>query len=220
MGLLDQIGGMLNNAGGGGNGGGNPLDRFLKGNADYSNPQDAQHFGQVTRGVSQDQLSAALSHAAGNMDHDQYRQHITPGVGGTNPLGGLKGAAMTMVAGALMRHIMGGSSGGGGGGGGGGIGSVIGGLMGGNSGQGGGGGASSLLGMIPGLKTTDPNQMDESQVAALASYAKQHHPDAFGKAAAEVGQQNPDVLSSLLGNQGMSAVAKGLMGQFMGGGRH
>jgi hypothetical protein len=165
--------------------------------------------------VPHDQLSAALSQAARGMDNDHYQQHITPGVGGTNPLGGIKGAAMTMLAGALMRHLMGGSGGGVGGG----IGSMIGGLMGGGGTPQATSRQRSLTDMIPGLQTNDPNQMDESQVAALAAYAKQHDPDAFGKAAAEVGQKDPNVLSSLLGNQGMHAVAKGLLGQFMGG-RH
>ena len=191
MGLLDQIGGMLNNGGGGGN----PLERFMKGGPNLDDPHDRDHFGQMLGKTPPDQLSQVLGGAARNGDHDEYRQHITPGVGGTNPLGGLKGAAMTMVAGALMKHLTGGRAGG----------------------VGGGGGLSSLAGMIPGLSNTDPNRMNDHDVASVAAYARQHDPDAFGRAAAEVGHKDPSVLSALMGNQGMASVAKGLASHFLGG---
>ena len=219
MGLLDQIGGML---GGGGNqaGGQNPLERILRGDADFSrhDSRDAQDFGQVVNRVPQDQLASVFGQAARDIDGPRYRDHVTPGVGGTNPLGMLKGAAMGMVATALIRHLLGGRGGGMGGAMTGAIGGLLGGALGnraGGVGAGSGGGLGGLLGMVPGIRNADPNQMDEHDVAALADYTRQHDPDAFGRAMAEVGQRRPDALHAMLGNQGMAAAAQKLLGQFM-----
>src|SRR3712207_6587144 len=100
MGLLDQLGGMLNNNQGGG-GGGQPdlsalLGRFTGGNANLHDPQsdDAQHFGRMVQGAHPDDLSSAFGHAARQVDEHEYRQHVTPGAGGTDPLGGLSGGGL------------------------------------------------------------------------------------------------------------------------------
>src|SRR5919202_1364302 len=78
-----------------------------------------------------------------------------------------------------------------------------------------GGGASGLLGMIPGLQTTHPQQMGPQEVAALASYMQQNHPQAFGQAAAQIGQQQPDLLHSLLGNKALMLAAAVLRGKVL-----
>jgi hypothetical protein len=80
---------------------------------------------------------------------------------------------------------------------------------------GGGGGLSSLLGKVPGLRTTDPQQMDADQVAALSRYAQQNNPQAFGQAAADVGQQRPDLLHSFLGKAGLAIGAAALASHFI-----
>ncbi|MDB5297804.1 MAG: hypothetical protein JWO31_3787 [Phycisphaerales bacterium] len=230
MGLLDQLGSALGGQpSGGGGGGGSPvagvLGRILGGNHDAQNPAspDGQQFGQMIQQVPRDQLAGVFGQAARGMDGQAYRDHVTPGAGGTNPLGMLKGPAMAMVAGALMKHLTGGGQQAGGLSGmvssalGGGGGAMGGGISGGGA-AGGMGGLGGLLGMVPGLQTTDPHQMDEHQVAALADYARQHHPDAFGQAMADVGHQNPSALGALLGNGGLSSVAQQL-GGLLGGGR-
>jgi hypothetical protein len=65
--------------------------------------------------------------------------------------------------------------------------------------------------MIPGLQTTNPQQMGPQEVAALANYMQQNHPNSFGQAATQVAQQQPDLLHSLLGNKAlmMSAAVLG-----------
>ncbi len=126
-------------------------------------------------------------------------QHAPPGVlsgilsqvapavgGGTNPMGGLESAALGMVAGALMSKL-----------------------------TGGGVSQQSLLSRIPGLGTTDPQQMNAGQVAQVAQYAQQNHPDLFGQAAAQVGQQQPGLLGALMGHAGMSQAAMGLASHFL-----
>ena len=211
MGLLDSIAGAIGGQSGGG--GGNVLDRILGGGdhaVHQSGSPDQQQFGQAVQQVPRDQLAGIFGQTARQMDGQQYRDHVTPGVGGTNPLGMLKGPVMGLVAGALMKHLMGGNAAGGSGM----LGSVLGGAMGG--GGGGRGGLGGLLGNIPGLTTSDPQQMDESQVAALADYTRQHDPDAYGRAMADVGHQEPGALGPLLGGQGLSSVAQQLSGLLSG----
>jgi hypothetical protein len=36
---------------------------------------------------------------------------------------------------------------------------------------------------VPGLHTADPQWMSPQEVAGLADYLRQHHPEAFGRAA-------------------------------------
>jgi hypothetical protein len=60
--------------------------------------------------------------------------------------------------------------------------------------------------------------MNPNQVAALATYTQQHHPEAFGQAMAEAGHQQPDLLPHLLGEQGLQSVAQRIIGHRMSGG--
>ena len=117
------------------------------------------------------------------MDPQAYAQHMSGGAGGASPFSGLERTALTMVATSLMSKL-----------------------------TGGGGGLSpqSLLSRIPGLGTTDPSQMNAGQVAQVAQYAQQNHPAQFGQAAAEVGQQQPGLLGTLLGHAGLSQGAQAL----------
>ena len=191
MGLLDQLGGML------GGGGGDPkevLGRMMGGGANFDDHQsgDRDAFHRMTQHASDDDLASTYSHAARGMDAASYRDHVTPGVGGTDPLGSLGGGGLGAIAGALL-----GSLGGGGGAG------------------AGGGNMAGLLGKIPGLTHTDPNRMNSQEVAALADYTRQHHPDAFGRAAAQVGRKDPGLLQQLLGNPAMMSAAAALASKFM-----
>ena len=204
MGLMEQLGGMLGGAGGnmaGGNaagGAGGPdlqqlLGRFMGGGANFNDPQsqDRRHFDQMVGHASDDDLSTAFSQAARGVDAHEYRDHVTPGVGGTDPLGALGGGGLSTIATALMGHLAGG----------------------------GGANMAGLLGKIPGLSHTDPNRMTSHEVASLANYTRQHHPDAFGRAAAQVGRQDPGMLQQLLGNKAMMSAAAAMASRFMGGGR-
>ena len=184
MGLLDQLGGML--------GGGDPqqaLGRIMGGNANFNDPhsQDRTALHGMLGHASDDDLTSTFSHAARNMDGAAYRDHVTPGVGGTDPLGGLGQGGLGAIAGALLGNLGGRS----------------------------GGGTGGLLGKIPGLSHTDPNRMSSQEVAALADYTRQHHPDAFGRAAAQVGRQDPNLLQQLMGNPAMMSAAMALASKFM-----
>jgi hypothetical protein len=197
MGLMDQLGGMLGNAGGNTAGGAagvqQLLGRFMGGGADFNDPQsqDRRHFEQMVGHASDDDLSSAFSQAARGVDANEYRDHVTPGVGGTDPLGALGGGGLGTIASALMGHLAGG----------------------------GGANMAGLFGKIPGLSHTDPNRMTPHEVASLTDYTRQHHPDAFGRAAAQVGRQDPGMLQQLLGNKAMMTAAAAMASRFMGSNR-
>ena len=181
MGLLQQIGSMI--------GGEQNVQSMAAGQGNFSDPNapDHQNFQQMVRHAPPGMLEQVFSHVAQNVNPQDYSNHVTPGVGGTNPLGGLGSGALGMIASTLMGKLTGG----------------------------GGYNSGSLLSRIPGLRTTDPRQMDEHQVASLASYTQQNHPDLYGQAAAQIGQQQPDILHSFLGKAGLAIGAAALASHFM-----
>ena len=60
-----------------------------------------------------------------------------------------------------------------------------------------------------GLPTLDPGRMSPQDLAALAQWTQQNHPKAFGYVAAQH-QDQPDVISSLLGNKALMLLVAGL----------
>ncbi len=62
-----------------------------------------------------------------------------------------------------------------------------------------------------GVQQLDPSQMSPQELAALAQWTHQNQPKAFGRVAAQH-QNEPDVLSSLLGNRALQALL-GSMGR-------
>ena len=180
MSLFQQLGSLF---------GGDDAQRMAAGQGNFQDPNspDQQRLQAMLSKMNPQQLQQAFSQAAQNMNPQEYAQHITPNVGGTNPLGGLGAGGLGTIASMLLQHL-------------GGSGSGLGGLM----------------SRIPGLQTTDPNQMDENQVAALAKYTQQNHPDVFGRVAAQLGQQQPGLLNSFLGKAGLAVGAAALASHFMG----
>jgi hypothetical protein len=57
--------------------------------------------------------------------------------------------------------------------------------------------------------------MSPQEVASLANYLQQYHPEAFGRAAAQVGQQEPGLLQRLLGHKVLMLAAAGLAAKFL-----
>jgi hypothetical protein len=70
------------------------------------------------------------------------------------------------------------------------------------------------LRQVPGLHTDDPQRMSLQEVAGLADYLRQHHPEAFGRAA-QLGREEPGLLQQLLGNKFLLMAAAGLAGTFL-----
>jgi hypothetical protein len=182
MGLLQQIGSMI---------GGPQLQNLASGQGNFGDPQsqDQQHMQAMMGAAHPSVLQEVFSHVAQRMDPQQYADHVTPGAGGTNPLGGIGSGGLATIASALLGKLAGTA--------------------------GGGAGLGGLISRIPGVQTTDPNQMDPNQVAALARYTQQNHPDLFGQAAAQVAQQKPDLMHSFLGKAGMAIGAAALASHFI-----
>jgi hypothetical protein len=67
---------------------------------------------------------------------------------------------------------------------------------------------------VPGLHTADPQRMSPQEVAGLADYLRQHHPETFSRAAAQLGREEPGLLQQLLGNKALLLAAAGLAGTF------
>ncbi len=67
---------------------------------------------------------------------------------------------------------------------------------------------------MPGLHTADPQRMSPREVAGLATSLRQHHPETFGRAAAQLGREEPGLLQQLLGNKALLLAAAGLAGTF------
>jgi hypothetical protein len=57
--------------------------------------------------------------------------------------------------------------------------------------------------------------MNSNDVAKVARYTQENHPEAFGKAAAEIGQQQPGLLHSFLGKSAMALAAAALASHFI-----
>ena len=182
MGLLQDISTAI---------GGGDLKRLSAGQANFDDPNspDQQHLQEMIKNIDPKQLQQILAKAAEKVDPQEYSDHVTPGVGGTNPLGNLNAGALGSIATALVNRLKNlGSS---------------------------GGSNGSPLDQVPGLQTTDPTQMKADDVAAVARYTQQNHPEAFGQAATEIAQKEPALLQSLLGKAGLSLGVAALASNFI-----
>ena len=65
-----------------------------------------------------------------------------------------------------------------------------------------------------GLRTLDPQSMSPADVAALAQWVQRDQPKAYGRVAAQY-QDQPDLLSSLLGNKALMATVAALGAQYL-----
>lgn len=185
------------------------LKRLSGGNMDPAQPNDQRDMGQLIGGVPQDAFQQHTANALSQVDPQAYQSHITPGVGGTNPLGGLGKGMLGSLAGSLIGNLLGTQMGGG-------MGSLAGSLagsvLGGQAAQGGIGGLASMLG----LNHSDPQEMDEQDVAKIAAHAQQNNPGALAATAAQY-QGQPDILHAILGNKALLMAGAGLAAGVMSG---
>jgi len=88
------------------------LKRLSGGNMDPAQPNDQQDMGQLMGGVPQDAFQQHATNALSQVDPQEYQNHIMPGVGGTNPLGGLGKGMLGSLAGSLIGNMVGNQMGG------------------------------------------------------------------------------------------------------------
>jgi hypothetical protein len=168
--------------------GGEKLNQFQKGqgNFDDQSSSDQTALQDLIKRIDPKQLQQVLTQATQQIDPQEYANHVTPGVDNTDPLGQLKGGGLASIASVLLNQLkQAGST------------------------------SGTQVSRIPGVQATDPNEMDSNDVAAVARYTQQNHPEAFGKAAAEIGQQQPGLLHSFLGKAAMAAAAAALASHFI-----
>jgi hypothetical protein len=187
----------------------NFLERLAGKNMDPAQANDEQDMGQLMGSVPQEQFQQHTAQALQQTDPQEYQSHVTPGIGGTNPLGSLGKGMLGSLAGSLVGNMLGNQMGGGMGSM---VGSLAGSLAGGQMAQGGIGGLVNMLG----LSHNDPQQMNEQDVAKLATHAQQNNPGALAATAAQY-QDRPDVLKSLLGNKALLMAGAGLAAGVLSG---
>src|SRR6476660_1190201 len=179
MGLLQEISDAT---------GGDKLEQFQNGEGDFEDQSssDQKALQDLIKRLDPKQLQQVLAQSAQQVDPQEYADHVTPGVGGTDPLGQLKGGGLASIAAVLLNQLkQAGST------------------------------SGTQVNRIPGVQAADPEEMDSNDVAAVARYTQQNHPEAFGKAAAEIGQQQPGLLHSFLGKAAMAAAAAALASHFI-----
>jgi len=179
MGLLQEIAASVGNEN---------LKRLSDGQGDFDDhgSPDVQALQELIKKIDPQQLQQIFGRIAQQVNPQEYSDHVTPGVGGTNPLGNLNSATLGSIAAVLLSRLK----------------------------EAGMGNLATLAKQL-GLQTTDPNQMNAKDVAAVAGYAQKNQPDAFGKAATEIGQQQPHVLHSFLGKAALALTAAALASHFI-----
>jgi len=182
MGLLQEISDAI---------GSENLKRLSSGNVNLDDPNspDLQHLQALIKNIDPDQLKQLFAKTAEKINPQEYSDHVTPGVGGTNPLGNLSTASLGSIAGVLVNCL--------------------------RKTAASGGASESPLEEVPGLQTTDPKEMDAEDVAAVARYAQANHPDAFGQAATQIAQKQPGLLHSFLGKAALAVGVAALASHFV-----
>ncbi|MGE5608372.1 MAG: hypothetical protein ACM359_03905 [Bacillota bacterium] len=163
------------------------IQRIITGNADLNNPssKDSTVFGHIIQSVSKEDLASIFSETSAQTASQPIRE---PGTStSTSLLSSLNHSSLVTLATTLISALMGH----------------------------GGFNVNQLTQFIPGLRTTDPDQMDASDVTSLANWTRQNHPQAFGQAAAEIGKQNPVLLQHLLGNRTLTTAASKLAQKYL-----
>jgi hypothetical protein len=165
--------------------GGGNLQRLSSGQGNFQDPNSPDH--QSLQSMIGKADPSQLQQVFGQAASQMDPQQYASHVNSGGAFGGLGGAGLGTIASALMSHLMGS----------------------------GGYTPGSLLSKIPGLGTTDPAQMNPDQVASVAQYTQQNHPDLFGRVAAQLGQQQPGLLNSFLGKAGLAVGAAALASHFI-----
>jgi hypothetical protein len=187
MGLLQDIVASI---------GDDDLKRLSAGQANVDDPNspDLQRLQQMIKNIDPNKLQQIFAQTAEKVDPQKYSDHVSPGVGGTNPLGNLSAAALGSIATVLVNCLK-------------------------NVGSG-SGASGSPLDKVPDLRTTNPTQMSADDVAAVARYTQAKQPAAFGQAATQIAQQQPALLHSFAGKAALAMGAAALASHFIKMDRH
>ena len=145
---------------------------------------DYDSWNEMVGAAPPDRFGRASYNAVRQLDPQDYYRHTQPGVDGTDPFGTLSPQQRGGLIGSLLSNLM-------------------------NRGLG-----QDQIMRGSGLGTLDPNRMSPQEMAALAQWAQQNHPQAFGYTAAQYRDQ-PNIVSSLLGNKALMMAAAALGAKFL-----
>jgi hypothetical protein len=182
MGVLQDIAAAIGNS---------DLQRLSDGKAKFDSPDsaDLQRLQDMIKNFDPKKLQEIFAKTAEQTDPNEYSAHVTPGVGGTNPLGELSSGALASVAAILVGQLK---------------------KLGGSSNV-----ADSPLDQVPNLQTKDPQKMDAHDVAKVARYTQENHPGAFGQATTEIAQKQPAALQSVWGKAALALGAAAIASHFI-----
>jgi hypothetical protein len=147
-------------------------------------PETVSELHQVLGSVSAQQLGGAVTQAVQQVPAEEYAEHTDPGVGGTDPFGALGGGQLASLAATILSALAA------------------------------KGVSKSEVAQQTGTGPINPSEITPEQMAAIAQWVQQNHPEVLGQAAQKY-QQQPDILHSLLGNKALMAAAAVLGAKYM-----
>ena len=98
MGLLQDIANVV---------GGDKLQQLAngEGNFDHQESPDQSTIQQLLKKIDPQTLQKILGQVTQQVDSQEYSDHVTPGVGNTNPLGNLGAGGLATIATVLLSHL-------------------------------------------------------------------------------------------------------------------
>jgi len=147
-------------------------------------PDQLSELHQVLGSVPPQQLGGAVTQAIQQVPAGEYAQHTEPGTGGTDPFGALGGGQLAGLASTILSALA-------------------------SKGI-----SATQVSQQTGTGPVTGGQITPEQMAAIAQWVQQNHPEVLGKVAQHY-QQQPDILHSLLGNKALMATAALLGAKYM-----
>jgi hypothetical protein len=141
-------------------------------------PEEQTQLNEALARVPQGRLREAVTNAIKRVPSEEFYAHTEPAVNGTDPFGSLAKADLTRVVASVL-------------------------------------GVLTSKGVTPaqvaqrtGAATSDPKYVTSDDMARIAQWLQQEHPDVIGQVAEQY-QANPKILQVLLGNKALAtAVAE------------
>jgi hypothetical protein len=147
-------------------------------------PEALSELHEVIGSAPPQQLGGAVTQAVQQVPPEEYAQYTDPSAGGTDPLGALGGGQLASLASTILSALA-------------------------SKGV-----SATQVSQQTGTGPVTGGQITPEQMAAIAQWVQQNHPEVLGKVAQQY-QQQPDILHSLLGNKALMATAALLGAKYM-----
>lgn len=137
---------------------GSIFDRMAQGPGGLQQ-SDYNEWNQMVGSAPPDRFHQAATQAIQQVPHEEYSQHVQPGVGGTDPLGSLQPNQRSSIAQSLIGALTG-------------------------SGM-----SPSQIQQNTNVQSLDPRQMSPQDLASMLQWTKQNNPNALGNVATQYQNQ-------------------------------